>query len=269
MNRFLSLLVFCLITGTAACAEGAVTLRFDQTNYRPGDTVQARIDAPGRVLIESELSQTSSEFDPARGEPASLGRVREPGVYAIRIRSGEEVFATAVIALPEGEKFTLHTGELRGPAPREEQALLTRFYSRLDRARLAAAARATFGPWAARNAVALRGTAGICLIPGQQGVCAVAVGGKVIDLAVAVLAEAADSLAREGLLTAEEAGRVKLLLALGNAGVQVGSAQGLERLFAAAASAAEIAIDDPAGQMALKFTADEAGKTVMLLRVLK
>jgi hypothetical protein len=161
---------------------------------KAGDTVWARTDAKGDVLIESDLSRTSSQRKVGQDGKVSIGNANAPGISFVRLVTPDGGAAVICVVVTEGggrrlvaESIKLTDREPAAAAVGIEDTLLKKFADEVAKDQYAAAvaaARNVARGWLVKHAVDATATVTICIlpVPGTQTVCVARIGDHLVDL---------------------------------------------------------------------------------------
>src|SRR5262249_8573978 len=111
----------------------AIDVTFSQDILAPNSQLKARVNAVGKILIESELLGGSTELDVTQNQEVNLGTVQDPGFYDLKIVQGSEKVRYSLGILPlkvatgEKPKFELKAINVSGRTQVAPDGLLNKF----------------------------------------------------------------------------------------------------------------------------------------------
>ena len=256
---------------------GEIELRVPKTTYRAGERVLAVIKAPGKVGIESDIAQQSFEAQIGGSKEVDLGPIRRPGLYNVRIVSGQQATMVMVFAYAEGSQLRLEASTwATGKVLPLSKETLDRFTKGITRERLSDCARMALLRWLPANVSSVGGTATfcmVCVVPGSQMACPACVssaGGNVVDLGLEVLTELTTSMEKAGILLPEEAKLIRGVIHSGRGAVSILNAGGkLERVVEGVNFAVQTVVEEGNVTLVVGNVAGEVNKTSLLIKVFR
>lgn len=259
-------------------AAGQVEIQVNKTVYRPGEHVLAVVTAPGTVGIQNDLQQRSySEAIGGRKE-VDFGAIPRPGLYTIRVVSGQQATGIVLFAYRDGELLRVETSTWRTDrALPLSPATLDRFRKGITRERLSAGVRKAWRRWLPANAASVLGTAQVCMVcmvPGAQTTacpaCVSSAGGNLVDLGLDVLTELTTSMERDRILSPDEAKAIQGIIHYGGGAASILNAGGkLERVMEGVNFAVQTVVEEGDVTLVVGNIAGEVNKTSLLITVFK
>ncbi|HBE72021.1 MAG TPA: hypothetical protein DDW52_28105 [Planctomycetaceae bacterium] len=281
MNR-IAVLSLSIVTFAALGKSHAqvIDAKIDQQLVSVGDQVTMTLKGQGRIGIENDIAGMSSEIQVSGSKTIDLGRIKAPGLYAVRLYNGKKKpLAFAIAALPREGSAKLdilnRSKQINSSEPLDAE-VLKRFWKGATADRIEKAARAALPDWLAANAAGIGTTAvtcTICVVPGGQAACPVCIESAAINtisLSLDIIKKLAEIEAKDGILTKGEAKRLAKVLQVGQSLGAVLSASGkLDKALELTAAAVEFSVDNFAVKAAVMNGKDEVSKTYLLIRILK
>ncbi len=273
-------LAFC----SAALGQGSgssLRISVEQRAYKPGDKVFATLEAMGSVTLENDFKAVSQEVKVNGKERVELGAISGPGVFVVKALSGTQKSSAVVFVAPGAEKGTLDFTVCTGPVkpPEVSGRLMEKFVAGMTRDRLVMATKAAVKDWLKDNVASLGTTTTVCLVcfaPGGQfacGACASSGASNTIDLGIEVLKKLVDQIEKDGVITKDEATKLRTLVTLGEGLVAIHDVKQagtkLEKSLEALKFAVKEAFTEGNVKILIGNGADEAKKAAVIIRLLK
>jgi len=249
-----------------------------------GEQVQAVVRSPAQVIVGSDLSRSSRQFDIFGTRTIDLGPISTDGYSIVTVDDGANKTALQVLFLKQGANFEAVSRFVPialadiGPAaelkPAIEKYLANVTASRTSRAYAAAKAK-----FPSENAVALGNTVVICLITIPTGMwvaCAATVGGVAVDFMFKLNEELIDVMGptKDRILNAAEANLLKTWMGaaklIPDAVKLIFGGDKVEKVFSAlklGTGGGEIIIDNADGKFAFKTSGDFFKKYEVILKL--
>jgi len=252
----------------------AAKLTLESGQFPPQASIFGQIRASGEVGIESEFKQQSWKAEITGQARVDLGPVKKPGWYRVYVFAPDGESTRMVLVLPAkqpGRLDVLVTEPKRTRPPRgkdPDPSTVRKLIAGLTKERLRQAASNALPLWLAKNAVSTSTTFVICVIPGNQIACFVAIGGQLFDLGIAIVKEAVQLMEKDRLLDPKEAASLLLVLDAGSLLVSEALPQhNLDRILTLVSTAVEANVEKDGVQLGVRLATDEGKKINLMLSI--
>lgn len=241
--------------------------------FSSGEHVQAIIKSPAEVLVGSDLSRTSQQFQIFGTKTIDVGPISTDGYNVVTVDDGVSKTALQVLFLKQGANFEaisrfvpLAASDIAPTA--QLKPAIEKFLANVNANRVARAYASAKTKFPAENAVALGNTVIICLITIPTGTwvaCAATVGGVAVDFMFKLNEELIDVMGptKDRILTASEANLLKTWAGAAklvpDAFKLIFAGDKVEKVFSAlkvGTGGGEIIVDNADGKFAFKTSGD-------------
>jgi len=239
--------------------------------FSKNEQVQVVVETPATVLVSSDLSKSTTQFDIFGAKTITVGPIQASGYYTIEFTAGDARRVIQALFLEQGSR--LEAVPLVAPVvssdlipPAQIVPAMEKFLRNINSSRIGRAYAAAKSKFPSENAIALGNTVVICLITLPTGAwvaCATTVGGLAIDFALKLNDELLDVLGptKDKVLTAAEVDLLKKsigsLKLIPDAYKMLFGKGVVDKVFGAlklGTGAGEVIVDNTDGKFAFKTT---------------